>query len=241
VTADWMLDETAHAGPEHLDPDFVAGYDRKQGFPSPEADLDVLREYGALGPTVVDLGTGTGRFALAAAPHCRRVVAVDVSPAMLAHVRDALSVRDGGLSTEAGAPSTVELVRAGFLSYQHTGAPADAVHTRNALHQLPDFWKGIALDRIARILRPGGVLRVHDLVYDFTPAQAPAVFRQWFEGAATDPADGYTAEDYAVHIRTEHSTYRWLLEPLLDAAGFDIVDAAFDRRLYGTYTCLRRP
>jgi ubiquinone/menaquinone biosynthesis C-methylase UbiE len=228
MTADWMLDETAHAGPEHLDPAFVAGYDRKQGFPPVDADLAVLREHGALGPTVVDLGTGTGRFAVAAAAHCRRVVAVDVSPAMLAHLR-------------ATAPPNVELVPAGFLSYEHTGAPADAVHTRNALHQLPDFWKGVALDRIARILRPGGVLRLHDLVYDFTPAEAPELFRLWFAGAATDPAAGYTAADYAVHIRTEHSTYRWLLEPLLDAAGFDIVDAAFDRRLYGTYTCVRRP
>jgi ubiquinone/menaquinone biosynthesis C-methylase UbiE len=228
MTADWMLDETAHAGPEHLDPAFVAGYDRKQGFPPVDADLAVLREHGALGPTVVDLGTGTGRFAVAAAAHCRRVVAVDVSPAMLAHLR-------------ATTLPNVELVPAGFLSYEHTGAPADAVHTRNALHQLPDFWKGVALDRIARILRPGGVLRLHDLVYDFTPAEAPELFRLWFAGAATDPAVGYTAEDYAVHIRTEHSTYRWLLEPLLDAAGFDIVDAAFDRRLYGTYTCVRRP
>jgi ubiquinone/menaquinone biosynthesis C-methylase UbiE len=228
MSADWMLDETAHAGPEHLDPAFVAGYDRKQGFPPVDADLAVLREHGALGPTVVDLGTGTGRFAVAAAAHCRRVVAVDVSPAMLAHLR-------------ATAPPNVELVPAGFLSYEHTGAPADAVHTRNALHQLPDFWKGVALDRIARILRPGGVLRLHDLVYDFVPAEAPELFRQWFAGAATDPAAGYTAEDYAVHIRTEHSTYRRLLEPLLDAAGFDIVDAAFERRLYGTYTCVRRP
>jgi ubiquinone/menaquinone biosynthesis C-methylase UbiE len=228
MTADWMLDETAHAGPEHLDPAFVTGYDRKQGFPPVDADLAVLREHGALGPTVVDLGTGTGRFAVAAAAHCRRVVAVDVSPAMLAHLR-------------AGAPPNVELVPAGFLSYEHTGAPADAVHTRNALHQLPDFWKGVALDRIARILRPGGVLRLHDLVYDFAPAEAPELFRQWFADAATDPAAGYTAEDYAVHIRTEHSTYRWLLEPLLDATGFDILDAAFDGRLYGAYTCVRRP
>jgi ubiquinone/menaquinone biosynthesis C-methylase UbiE len=228
MSADWMLDETAHAGPEHLDPAFVAGYDRKQGFPPVDADLAVLQEHGALGPTVVDMATGTGRFAVAAAAHCRRVVAVDVSPAMLAHLR-------------AAAPPNVELVPGGFLSYEHTGAPADAVHTRNALHQLPDFWKGIALDRIARILRPGGVLRLHDLVYDFAPAEAPEVFGQWLAGAATDPAAGYTAEDYAVHIRTEHSTYRRLLEPLLDAAGFDILDAAFEGRLYGAYTCVRRP
>jgi SAM-dependent methyltransferase len=224
----WMLDELAHAGPEHLDPAFVAGYDRKQGFPSPDADLAVLAEHGALGPTVVDLGTGTGRFAAAAAAVCPRVVAVDVSSAMVAHVR-------------ATAPATVEAVRAGFLSYEHTGAPADAVHTRNALHQLPDFWKGIALDRIARILRPGGILRLHDLVYDLDPAQAPEVFADWFAAAATDPDEGYTAEDLAVHVRTEHSTYRWLLEPLLERTGFEILDAAYTRRVYATYTCRRRP
>jgi hypothetical protein len=30
-----MIDELAYAGPEHLDPAFVAGYDRKQGYPDP--------------------------------------------------------------------------------------------------------------------------------------------------------------------------------------------------------------
>jgi len=227
VSPKWTLDEQAYAGPEHLDADFVAGYDRKQGFPSPEPDLAVLASHGALWPTVVDLGTGTGRFAIAAAARCERVVAVDVSPAMLAHVR-------------ASAPSTVEVVRAGFLGYEHTGAPADAVHTRNALHQLPDFWKGIALDRIARILRPGGILRLHDLVYDAEPAQVPEVFARWFAGAATDPAAGYTAEDFAVHIRTEHSTYRWLLEPMLERTGFEILDSTYSGRVYATYTCRRR-
>lgn len=76
-----MVDELAYAGPEHLDPGFVEGYDRKQGHPSFDGDLQVLRERGALAQesTVVDLATGTGRFALAAAAHCRRVVAVDVS------------------------------------------------------------------------------------------------------------------------------------------------------------------
>jgi hypothetical protein len=32
------------------------------------------------------------------------------------------------------------------------------VFTRNALHQLPDFWKAIALDRIVSFLRPNGTL-----------------------------------------------------------------------------------
>jgi ubiquinone/menaquinone biosynthesis C-methylase UbiE len=233
----WEIDELSYAGPEHLDPGFVAGYDRKQGFPDPAADLAALRAHG-IGPgsTVVDLGAGTGRFALAAAAAgIGRVVAVDISPAMVNHLR--------GRAAEAGpaVAGRLSCVRAGFLSYEHQGPPADAVHTRHALHQLPDFWKGVALTRIAGLLRPGGVLRLRDLVYDFTPAQAASVIDAWVGGAANqDPALGYTAQDYAEHVRTEYSTYRRLFEPLLEAAGFDIVDVAYEALLFGSYTCLRR-
>jgi SAM-dependent methyltransferase len=222
-----MIDELAHAGPEHLDAAFVAGFDRKQGRPDPAADLDALRAHGlGADSVVVELGAGTGQFALTAATVFGRVVAVDVSPAMVAY----LSSRDPDLT----------VVRAGFLSYEHTGAPADGVYTRHALHQLPDFWKALALQRIAGILRPGGVLRVRDLIYDFAPGEAPAVFADWFAGAASDPATGYTAADYAEHIRTEHSTFRWLFEPMLAAAGFEIVDVTYQGRLYGAYTCVKR-
>jgi len=72
------------AGPEHLDPAFVTGYEQKQGNPDPTADLDVLAAHGVgLTSTVVDLGAGTGIFALAAARRFGHVIAVDVSPAML--------------------------------------------------------------------------------------------------------------------------------------------------------------
>ena len=231
MTRAWMLDELAHAGPEHLDPAFVAGFDRKQGYPDPAEDLDVLREHG-IGPaaTVVDLGTGTGRFALAAAPLVRRVVAVDVSPAMLAVLRERVA--------GAGLPN-VECVRGGFLSYEHTGAPADAVYTRNALHQLPDFWKALALERIANLLRPGGVLRLRDLIFDFQPAEAGAVLDDWLDEAVQDPSRGYTREDFAEHLRTEFSTFRWLLEPMLAAAGFTVITTDFDGSIYGAYTCVK--
>lgn len=223
-----MLDEIAHAGPEHLDPDFVRGYDAKQGYPDPTEDLDILAAHGATS-TVVDLGAGTGRFALAAARRFAHVTAVDVSPAML-----------GALRERARDLPNLRCVQAGFLTYEHPGPPAAAVHTRNALHQLPDFWKVLALDRIAAMLRPGGVLRLHDLIYDFRPADAGTVFQRWFDGAATDPSRGYTGADYAEHIRTEHSTFRWLLEPMLAAAGFEIVTAAFRDSVYGAYTCRKR-
>jgi SAM-dependent methyltransferase len=227
----WLLDELAYAGPEHRDPAFVAGYDRKQGF-DPTADLAALRASGVSeSSTLVDLGAGTGRFALAAARQFRRVVAVDVSPAMLDFLR--------GQAADAGL-TNLECVRAGFLTYEHRGPLADAVYTRNALHHLPDFWKAIALVRIGAIVRPGGVLRLHDLIYDFQPAEAAAVFAEWLAGAVDDPARGYTRADYALHIRSEHSTYRWLIEPMLAATGWEIADVGYRQRVYGAYTCIKR-
>ncbi len=227
----WLIDELAHAGPEHLDPAFAARYDRKQGEPDTALDLAVLLAHGLdRTGTLVDLGAGTGRMALAAAPHVRLVVAVDVSPVMLNVLR--------GRAAEAGL-SNVECVQAGFLTYRHTGPPADAVFTRNALHHLPDFWKAVALDRAATLLRSGGVLRLHDLIFDFQPAEAEAVLTRWLDGAPKDPACGYTREDLTEHVRTEFSTYRWLLEPMLAAAGFRIAASDFRGRVYGAYTCIK--
>ena len=39
-----MLDELAHAGPEHLDEGFIAGYDRKQGHTRPDLGLSLSRK-----------------------------------------------------------------------------------------------------------------------------------------------------------------------------------------------------
>src|SRR5215831_3420430 len=227
----WLFDESSHAGPEHLDARFVSGYDRKQGYPDPTEDLDIFARFG-LGPTsvVLDLGAGTGQFALAAARRFGHVRAIDISAQMLEFLRERVA--------EANLPN-LDCVRAGFLSYRHDGPSVDGVYTRNALHHLPDFWKAVALDRIARLLRPGGVLRLRDLIYDFGPAEASQVFGRWLDHASDDPATGYTAEDYAEHIRTEFSTFRWLLEPMLARAGFEIVAADFAGRLYGAYTCLK--
>jgi ubiquinone/menaquinone biosynthesis C-methylase UbiE len=227
-----MIDELAHAGPEHLDPVFVAGYDRKQGYPDPAEDLDAFAAHGlGASSAVVDLGAGAGQFALAAARRFGHVTAADVSPAMLTVLRERAA---------AAGLANLHCVRAGFLSYEHSGLPADGVYTRNALHQLPDFWKALALDRIPRVLRPGGVLRLRDLTYDFRPADAEIHLKAGSDHAAVDPAYGYTGEDYAEHIRTESSTFRWLLEPMLTAVGFEIVAVEFERHLYGAYTCIKR-
>jgi SAM-dependent methyltransferase len=126
---DWWLDELAHAGREHLDAEYVAGYEVKAGF-DPSADIDVLRRNGLnTASTIVDLGAGTGRFTVEAAPQCGRVIAVDVSPAMVAVLRE--RVAHLGLHN-------VTVVEAGFLTYEHTGAgPSLVVFSRNALRRSP--------------------------------------------------------------------------------------------------------
>lgn len=231
MNMDWILDENAHAGAEHLDPDFVAQYDRKQGLPDPSPDIDAFLHHGlSADSTILDLGAGTGQFTLAAGRQFGRIIAVDVSPVMMEHLT--ARVAEAGLTN-------VECIQAGFLSYQHVGDQVDGIFTRNALHQIPDFFKGIALQRLARILRRGGVFRLRDLIYDFTADEAPGVLEEWFEAAVDDPAVGYTREDLAEHVRTEFSTYRWLLEPMLEEAGFRIEIVDFRRRVYGTYTCIR--
>lgn len=228
---DWWLDERAHAGDEHLDPAYVDAYDRKSGF-DPKDDVDTVRRLGLTASSVVvDMGAGTGAFAVGVAQFCREVIAVDVSPAMIAALR--ARVDRAGLDN-------VSLVEAGFLSYQHGSEPADFVYTRNALHHLPDFWKAVALQRIGEILRPGGVLLLRDLVFDFDPNDVERGVEAWCSGAVTDPADGYTAEELATHVRIEFSTYSWLLEPMLARVGFRVLERHFQRSVYGTYICERQ-
>jgi SAM-dependent methyltransferase len=226
------FDELQHAGPEHLDPAYVAGYDRKAQVNVAD-DVALLRDRGLDGTsTLVDLGTGTGVLALAAAPFCRRVVAVDVSPAMLAVLRRKLA------ATEL---TNVECVQVGFLSYEATANTVDFVYSRNALHHLPDFWKAVALERMAKMLRPGGYLRLRDLVYSFDLARADEVFGSWLAQAPRDAAEGFTREDLETHIRTEFSTFSWLLEPMLEAAGFVIEDISHaSSQVFSAYLCRKR-
>ncbi|MGI8855021.1 MAG: class I SAM-dependent methyltransferase [Thermomicrobiales bacterium] len=228
----WVLDELAHAGDEHLDPAYVATYDRKAGTDTTE-DLTLLRALGlGKNSVVVDLGAGTGTFALAVAPFCRRVVAVDVSPAMLAIMRE---------KAERAGLTNLEVVHAGFLSYEHRGAPADFVYSRNVLHHLPDFWKALALERVAAVLAPGGVVRLHDLVYSVDPHEAERIIEAWLAGASERPEDGWTRPELETHVREEYSTFSWLLEPMLERAGFDIREASYrPSRTYAAYTCVKR-
>lgn len=231
ATPSWYLDELAHAGGEHLDPGYVPGYDRKAGT-DPADDLDVLRDLGLNEThTLVDLGAGTGTFALAAAPLCRRIIAVDISPVMLARLRQK--------AAQSGIEN-IEYVQRGFLSYEHQGAPADFVYSRHALHHLPDFWKAIALVRIAAMLKTGGILYLRDLVFSFEPAEAERVIETWLANAPERSEQGWTRAELETHLREEYSPFSWLLEPMIEHAGFAIQRVDYGAsRVHSAYTCIK--
>ncbi len=135
------------------------------------------------GATVIDMGCGTGAFAIHAAPHCRRIHAVDISQAMLHRTRR--KARDAGLSN-------VEFHHGGFLTYEHQGPPADAAVSVAVLHHLPDFWKLVGLHRLAAMLRPNGRFYLFDVVFSFKAGQYEAAANRFVErmGAPWDRAAG---------------------------------------------------
>jgi ubiquinone/menaquinone biosynthesis C-methylase UbiE len=228
---EWYLDELRHAGSEHIDAHYVSTYDRKAAT-DPTADVALMRELGLnASHTVVDFGAGTGTFALAIAPYCRRVVAVDVSSAMLGILYEK-AVRAG--------TTNIDCVQAGFLTYEHQGDPAGFVYSRNALHHLPDLWKAVALKRVAEMMPVGGVLRLRDFIFAFDLDALDRQIESWLCGAVTDTERGWTRQELETHLREEHSTFGWLLEPMLARAGFEIRDAEpIATKVYTSYVCVK--
>jgi SAM-dependent methyltransferase len=229
---DWLLDERATAGRENLDGAHVARYDAKEDGDA-AGEVRLLESLGLdATSTVVDLGAGTGQFTLAVAPVCLRVVAVDVSPVMLERLRRKVAGTGHG---------NIECVAAGFLTYEHRGEPVDFAYSRYALHHLPDFWKAQALVRLGGFMRPGAVLRLWDVVYSFQPDEAAERIESWCATGATGVETDWGRAELEEHVRDEHSTFTWLLEPMIERAGFRIDDAAYSADgIFARYLARRR-
>jgi len=103
--------------------------------------------------TVIDVGTGTGFVAAGLAPHVRRVVAVDNSPAMLDVARKNL---------DALGTTNVELLLGDMVSLPLQSASVDAAFTNMVLHHATN--PTAVLREMARVVKPGRVVAVVDEV-----------------------------------------------------------------------------
>jgi ArsR family transcriptional regulator len=100
---------------------------------------------------VADLGCGTGQVAASLAPHVKRVIAVDNSPAMLKAAKK-----------NAGEFENVELRRGELTGLPIEDAACDAALVVLVLSYLPE--PAAALCEASRVLKPGGRLVIVDLL-----------------------------------------------------------------------------
>lgn len=224
----WQYDEFQQIGKDYDSAAEVEAYDLRHGKfrdvrKENEAILDALAVLP--GQEAIEFGTGTGAFAIQAAGHFRRVYAVDISPAMLEYA--------GSKARTAGA-GNVAFRRGGFLTYCHEGPQADAIVTNTALHHLPDLWKAVALKRLNGMLKPGGVLYLSDVIFEERNLRENI---ELFIGNLEKVAGPELRADVESHIRQEYSTYDWIMDGLLERAGFRIESKVVQGGVIGRYLC----
>ena len=227
----WLYNEFKHCGVDYSKAEEARVYDdRHQKFRNYEKEFNEMIQFLGLQDTedkiIIDLGCGTGATALLATGRFKSVYAVDVSGAMIARAREKLD-HDA---------ANIQFVQAGFLSYEHQGEPADLVITKAAFHHLPDFWKQVALLRINKMVKVGGLLYIHDVVFQFDPRDYAGKIDSWISGLAKVAGEEFRSE-IETHIRDEHSTFGWVLRGMLEKAGFTVEKCRSNDEFVTEYAC----
>lgn len=227
----WLYNESRHCGVDYSNVEQAEVYDHKhQKFRDYEKEfMGMMQFLGISDPEdkiIIDLGCGTGASSILAAGLFKTVFAVDVSEVMLETAKRKL----------AENVQNIKFVNAGFLSYEHEGEPADVVITKAAFHHLPDFWKQIALLRINGMLKPGGLLYIHDVVFHFDPQEYIGRINSWISGFDKVAGEEFRSE-VETHIRDEYSTFGWIMKGIIERAGFTVERCKSDDGFVTEYAC----
>lgn len=224
----WDYDEFKQVGVDYESQEEVAAYDSRHAqFRDVDAECTKILEALSVTPqsVIIEIGTGTGAFAVHAAQRCADVYAVDVSTPMLECARQ---------KAEQAGLKNIRFCHGGFLTYEHPGTLADALVTSMAFHHLPDFWKGIALHRMNGMLKPGGLLYMHDVIFE--QADAKAKIARWMDQLG-EIGGQQLRDEIETHVREEFSTYDWIVEGLFERTGFKVLSKNMVEGVIGTYVC----
>jgi ubiquinone/menaquinone biosynthesis C-methylase UbiE len=102
------------------------------------------------GDTVLDLGCGVGRVARYAAPRCRTLWAVDVSPLMLHYARQRM-VGTTNVRYARSRGTTVPDIPTGAIDFAYSLLTLQHVEREDAF---------LLLRELGRVVRPGGMIHV---------------------------------------------------------------------------------
>lgn len=227
---DWIYDEFNHVGIDYSKKDNVQEYDiHMEGFrdygKEAKEFIDILNVSDPKNLTVIDIGCGTGAFSIYASKYFKRIHAVDVSQEML----DMASSKAKGRNID-----NIEFHHSGFLRF-HPKEKVDIIYTKWAFHHLPDYWKQAGLLNMNKMLKPGGVLFLSDLVFQFDPCYEAST--DTFIDALAKVFSKEFVDETKAHIRDEYSTFDWILQGLIERAGFRIERTNTEDRLATDYFC----
>ena len=85
------------------------------------------------------------------------------------------------------------------------------------------------------------ILYLRDVIFSFNPAVYQSHIEAWIERVAKPPGEGFTKRDFEMHVREEHSTFAWIVEGMLQRAGFEIVEADCLTPESAQYVCKKIP
>lgn len=87
----------------------------------------------------------------------------------------------------------------------------------------------------------GAVLRLWDVVYSFEPDEAYERIESWCASGGSTAETEWTRAELEEHVRDENSTFSWLLDPMIERAGFRIEQAEHSAdRIFAAYVARRR-
>lgn len=206
----WEWNEFQQVGTDYASVEEVAGYDeRMRRMRDPDGENRNILSMLKLPPeaSVLEIGVGTGAFIRMAAKVCKTAVGLDISSVMLEYARKRAD--EEGLGN-------IQWINSGFLSYQYPENCFNGVVSGLAFHHLPDTWKAVALRKIHSALKPGGRFILLDVVFDWKKESPEAYFERIVN------AESLNRPNLARHIAQEYSTLTWIMEGLLERAGFVI-------------------
>lgn len=229
---DWFYNEQVQVGTDYENEDEVKRYDEKMSKVRniKEESENIIKQLNINEQhNVLEIGTGTGSFAIEVSKYCHSVYAVDTSNVMLSYAKK---------KAKQESRNNIEFINSGFLNYKHTGENIDRVISQLALHHLPDFWKLIALKNINSILSKKGKFYLKDIVYSFSIDKYDKTIDYQINNMKEVAGNDF-AKDFTLHVKSEYSTYDWIMEEMLYRAGFEIQKADYVEGIFAEYICMK--
>lgn len=208
----WYYDEYIQIGTDFSDLSKVEAYDTKMTkFRDYRREAEFILSALNVNPghILLDIGTGTGHFAIEAAKRCKKVYAIDISAPMLEYVK---------LKAKKEKIENIELVRSGFLNFDFPDIKFDQVVSSAALHHLPDYWKLVAIRNVYHALKDQGKFYLGDVIFSGNIDEISAKIEAWINNMKNVDADLH--QEAITHVKKEYSTFSWVIEGMLGQAGF---------------------